>query len=43
MDVNAIVEIARKALLDPSLGPDSRLAQAAGYDSLTHLQFVLEL
>ncbi len=43
MDVTSVVEIARKTLLDSSLGPASRLEEAAGYDSLTHLQFVLEL
>lgn len=43
MDVTSVVEIARKTLLDSSLVPESRLEEAAGYDSLTHLQFVLEL
>jgi acyl carrier protein len=43
MDVTTVVEIARRALLDRTIGPASRLEDAAGYDSLTHLQFVLEL
>jgi acyl carrier protein len=43
MDVTNIVDIARRTLLDASLGPQSRLEEAAGYDSLTHLQFVLEI
>jgi acyl carrier protein len=43
MDVTTVVDIARRTLLDRSLESDSRLEQAAGYDSLTHLQFVLEI
>lgn len=43
MDLNIVVEIARKTLLDKRLTADSRLEEALGYDSLTHLQFVLEL
>lgn len=43
MDLNTVVEIARKTLLDKRLTASSRLEEAVGYDSLTHLQFVLEL
>lgn len=43
MDVNTVVEIARRTLLDKRLLPSSRLEEALGYDSLTHLQLILEL
>lgn len=43
MMIDSVVEIARRTLLDKTLVSTSRLEDAAGYDSLTHLQFVLEL
>ena len=43
MDTNVVLEIARRTLLDSTLTSESRLENAAGYDSLTHLQFVIEL
>jgi acyl carrier protein len=43
MDVNTVVEIARRTLLDKRMVATSRLEEALGYDSLTHLQLVLEL
>lgn len=43
MDLDTVVEIAQKTLLDKRLTAASRLEEAVGYDSLTHLQLVLEL
>jgi acyl carrier protein len=43
MDVDMVVEIARRTLMDKRLVATSRLEEALGYDSLTYLQFVLEL
>lgn len=43
MDLGNVVDIARRTLMDATLGPSSRLEEAAGYDSLTHLQFILEV
>jgi len=43
VDLNNVIEIARYTLLDKHLVATSRLEEALGYDSLTHLQLVLEL
>lgn len=43
MEVEEVVGIARRVFMDATLEEKSRLEQALGYDSLTHLQFVIEL
>jgi len=43
MNVATVVEIARRVLMDQGLGSCSHVEDANGYDSLTKVQFVLEL
>lgn len=42
-DLDEVLAVARETLQDPSLSDSAALLDAKGYDSLTHVRFVLAL